>query len=161
MDFFTIGFWVISIIFFTIALKKDKNKVKESIKKTRGMMTNMIGDIIGIIFLIGLLLTFIPPETLKSVLGSNNILISSLIAALVGGVTIIPAFVAFPLVGSFVDAGASIVPGVAFLTTLTMVGFVTFPLEKKEFGIKFAIYRNALSFAFALFIALMMGVVLT
>lgn len=59
---------------------------------------------------------------------------STVVSALVGSITLIPAFVAFPLVGSLVDVGASIVPAVAFLTTLTMVGIVTFPLEKKEFG---------------------------
>ena len=160
MDGFTIGFWVIGVVLFMTALIKDKKKTKESMKKSKGMMANMLGDIIGIIFLIGLILTLMPPETIKNVLGSDNVLRSSLIAALVGSVTLIPAFVAFPLVGSFVDAGASIVPGVAFLTTLTMVGFVTFPLEKKEFGTKFAISRNILSFVAALVIAIFMGVIL-
>jgi uncharacterized membrane protein YraQ (UPF0718 family) len=59
-----------------------------------------------------------------------------------------------------VDVGASIVPAVAFLTTLTMVGIVTFPLEKKEFGFKFTFIRNALSFVMALLIAAAMGVLL-
>ena len=57
------------------------------------------------------------------------------------------------------DAGASIVPIVAFLTTLTMVGIVTFPLEKKEFGTKFTIIRNS-CFIFAITIVLIMGVIL-
>ena len=146
MDVFTLGFWIIGGILFIIAILKGKGGAKESMKKSRGMMKNMLGDIIGIIFLIGLLLTFIPPQTIKTVLGSENVVFSSVVAALIGSVTLIPAFVAFPLVGSFVDAGASIVPGVAFLTTLTMVGVVTFPLEKKEFGLKFALSRNVLSF---------------
>ncbi|MCG8686585.1 MAG: hypothetical protein MI892_17025, partial [Desulfobacterales bacterium] len=71
-----------------------------------------------------------------------------------------PAFIAFPLVGSFVNVGVSIVPAVAFLTTLTMVGFVTFPLERREFGTKFALYRNGFSFLFAVVIAVLMGVIL-
>lgn len=129
-------------------------------KKAKGMMGNMIGEIIAIIFLIGLVLTFIPPETIKNVLGSANAFISTVVSALVGSITLIPAFVAFPLVGSLVDAGASIVPAVAFLTTLTMVGVVTFPLEKKEFGTKFALTRNLLSFGFAIGIALSMGLLL-
>ena len=79
---------------------------------------------------------------------------------MVGSITLIPAFVAFPLVGSLVSVGASIVPAVAFLTTLTMVGVVTFPLEKKEFGIKFALIRNGMSIFFAVIIALAMGVIL-
>ncbi len=160
MDIFTIGFWLVGGILFFLSVIKNKEKSKEAMKKSKGMMKNMIGDIIGIIFMIGLILTFIPPETIEKVLGSDNTLLSSFVAALVGSITLIPAFVAFPLVGSFVDAGASIVPGVAFLTTLTMVGVVTFPLEKKEFGTKFAVTRNLLSFGAAISIAILMGVIL-
>lgn len=129
-------------------------------KKTRNMMKNMIGDIMAIIFLIGLILTFIPPETIEKVLGSDNILMATLISAFAGSVTLIPAFVAFPLVGSFVNLGASIIPAVAFLTTLTMVGVVTFPLEKREFGTAFALTRNLFSFGMAIVIAVVMGVIL-
>lgn len=160
MDIFTVVFWVITGIAFLISIKKDKKKTLGSMKMARGMMKNMIGEIVGILFLIGIILTFIPPESIKSVLGKSNILISTVASAIVGSITLIPAFVAFPLVGSFVDKGASIVPAVAFLTTLTMVGFVTFPLEKQEFGLKFAIVRNGLSFVFAVIIALAMGVLI-
>jgi len=160
MDIFTIAFWGLGIILFVWSLVKSREKAKEAIKKSRGMMKNMIGDIIAIIFMIGLILTFIPPQTIKGLLGSGNLWLSTVAAALAGSVTLIPAFVAFPLVGSLVDSGASIVPGVAFLTTLTMVGLVTFPLEKKEFGTQFAVTRNALSFVAAVSIALLMGVII-
>ena len=160
MDIFTVGFWVVAIILTVISFIKSKKKTLGAMKQAKTMMSSMIGDIIAIIFLIGIVLTFIPPETIKSVMGSTNTLLSTSISALVGSITLIPAFVAFPLVGSLVDVGASIVPAVAFLTTLTMVGIVTFPLEKKEFGTKFALTRNALSFGFAIVIALTMGVIL-
>ena len=154
MDIFTVLFWVIAIILTLISLVKDKKKTVEA------MMGNMLGEIVAIIFIIGLVLTLIPPETIKQVLGSANTLTSTVISALVGSITLIPAFVAFPLVGSLVTVGASIVPAVAFLTTLTMVGMVTFPLEKKEFGMRFALTRNLMSFGFAIVIALTMGVIL-
>lgn len=154
------GFWVVGGILFILSIAKNREKSKEAMVKSRGMMKNMIGDIIGIIFMIGLVLTVIPPQTIENVLGSGNTALSTLVAAVVGSITLIPAFVAFPLVGSFVDAGASIVPGVAFLTTLTMVGVVTFPLEKKEFGTRFAVARNLLSFGAAISIAILMGVIL-
>ena len=160
MDIFTIAFWIIAIVLTVISLIKDKKKTFAAMKKSKGMMGNMLGEIVAIIFLIGRVLTFIPPETIKIVLGSANTFVSTVVSALVGSITLIPAFVAFPLVGSLVDVGASIVPAVAFLTTLTMVGIVTFPLEKKEFGTKFALTRNALSFGFAIVIALTMGVIL-
>lgn len=160
MDIFTIIFLVIAVILAVFSFIKDKKKTVAAMKKSKRMMGNMLGQIIAIIFLIGLVLTFIPPETIKSVMGSSNTFVSTVIGAVAGSITLIPAFVGFPLVGSLVDAGASIIPAVAFLTTLTMVGVMTFPLEKKEFGTKFALTRNAMSFGFAILIALTMGVIL-
>jgi uncharacterized membrane protein YraQ (UPF0718 family) len=160
VDIFTIGFWVVAIILAVASFIRSKKKTFSAMKQAKTMMSSMISDIVAIIFLIGIVLTFIPPETIKSVMGSTNTFISTVVSALVGSITLIPAFVAFPLVGSLVDVGASIVPAVAFLTTLTMVGVVTFPLEKKEFGTKFTLTRNALSFGFAILIALTMGVII-
>jgi uncharacterized membrane protein YraQ (UPF0718 family) len=160
MDIFTILLWVTTCILFIISMTKDKQKTLSSIKMAKGMMKNMIGEIVAILFLIGLVLTFIPPDTIKNVLESSNVFLSTVVSAIVGSITLIPAFVAFPLVGSFVDIGVSIIPSVAFLTTLTMVGIVTIPLEKQEFGVKFAATRNLLSFGFAILIALAMGVLI-
>jgi len=87
-------------------------------------------------------------------------LLATIASALLGTITFVPAFIAFPLVGTLVDAGVGVIPAVAFLTTLTMVGIVTFPLEKKEFGVKFTALRNGLSFIFAVIIALVMGVII-
>lgn len=160
MDIFTLGLWAVTLIWFIYSMIKDKKKTLDSMKKSKGMMGSMLPQIIGILFLIGLLLTFIPPEMIKDYLGGSNPLLATVVSALVGSITLIPAFVAFPLVGSMVDMGASIMPAVAFLTTLTMVGFVTFNLERKEFGAKFALTRNLLSFGFAIAISLLMGVVI-
>jgi len=160
MDIFTIIFLIVAVILTIISLVKNKKKTFAAMKKSKKMMGNMLGQIIAIIFLIGLVLTFIPPETIRNLMGTSNAFLSTVVGAIAGSVTLIPAFVAFPLVGSLVDSGASIVPAVAFLTTLTMVGVMTFPLERKEFGTKFALTRNIMSFVFAVIIALLMGVIL-
>lgn len=160
MDIFTKFLWLITIVLTVASIIKDKKKTIDSMKQAQGMMKSMVGEIVAIIFLIGLMLTFIPPASIKTALSSSNSFVATTISAMVGSITLIPAFVAFPLVGSIINMGASIIPAVAFLTTLTMVGVVTFPLEKQEFGLKFAVARNVLSFLFALVIALSMGVLL-
>ena len=160
MDLFTLIFWVLTLFWLFFSLSKDKAKTLNAIRMSGGMMKYMAGEIIAILFLIGLILTFFPPEMIKEFAGRANPLLTSIVFALVGCITLIPAFVAFPLAGSLVKVGTSIVPVVAFLTTLTMVGIVTFPLEKKEFGLRFTLVRNSLSFVFALAIALLMGVIL-
>jgi uncharacterized membrane protein YraQ (UPF0718 family) len=160
VDVFTVVLWVATLTWFSLSIVKDKKKTITSIKFSSGMMKNIVGDIVAILFLIGLILTFIPPDTIKHYIGQSNVAITTIVSALVGSVTLIPAFVAFPLISSLIKAGAGIVPMIAFLTTLTMVGVVTFPLESREFGLKFTAVRNGLSFIFAVVIALLMGVVL-
>ena len=160
MDIFTITMWIGTIFFLIISFLKDKDKTKKALNMAFGMGRGMIISIFSIIFLIGLILTFITPEMISDVIGKHSTMLSTIICALFGTITLIPAFIAFPIVGTFVDAGVSIMPAVAFLTTLTMVGIVTFPLEKREFGFKFAVTRNAMSFVFAIIIALVMGVLM-
>ena len=160
MDIFTMAMWVITIIFVIFSLIKDKQKTIKSLKVAFKMGKAMALSIFSIIFLIGLVLAIIPPSNIATFIEGQNPIIATLGSAVLGTITLIPAFIAFPLVGTLVDASVNIVAAVAFLTTLTMVGIVTFPLEKKEFGLKFAITRNTLSFVFALLIALFMGIIL-
>lgn len=160
MDIFTLALWIITLVWFVVSIIKDKKRTFTSVKMSSGMMKKIGGDMIAILLLIGLILTLIPPETLNRFLSESDNIFSTVIFALVGCITLIPAFVAFPLAGSLVDAGAGIMPIVAFITTLTMVGIVTFPLEKREFGVKFTLIRNSLSFVFAIVIAVIMGVML-
>lgn len=160
MDVLTVGMWIATAIFLVVSFFKDKSRTKQALKMAFGMGKGMLSSILSIIFLIGLILTILPPESIAEFVGRQSLLLATVVSAMFGTITLIPAFIAFPLVGTLVHAGVGIVPAVAFLTTLTMVGIVTFPLEKREFGLKFAALRNSLSFVFAILIALVMGVIL-
>lgn len=160
MDIFTIAMWIGTIGFLLFSVKKDKSKTLKALKMAVGMGKGMLGSILSIIFLIGLILTVLPPENIAKLVAGQSLFIATVGSAAFGTITLIPAFIAFPLVGTLVNAGVSIVPSVAFLTTLTMVGVVTFPLEKRNFGLKFTAIRNGLSFLFAIIIAMVMGVII-
>ena len=160
MDIFTIVMWVGTLIFLGISFAKNKHKTKQALKMAFNMGKGMAVSIFSIVFAIGLILTLLPPTEIATFVGKQSVLLATIASALLGTITLVPAFIAFPLVGTLVGAGIGIIPAVAFLTTLTMVGVVTFPLEKKEFGAKFTAVRNGLSFLFAIIIALVMGVVI-
>ena len=160
MDIFTIAIWCGTAIFLCISLVKNKAKTVQALKMAFGMGKGMATSILSIIFAIGLLLTLFPPAKIAVFVSNQSVLLATVAASLFGTITLVPAFIAFPLVGTLVGAGVSVIPSVAFLTTLTMVGVVTFPLEKKEFGIKFTAIRNGFSFLFAILIALAMGVII-
>lgn len=160
MDPFTIAMWLGTLIFLLISFKKNKEETIKALKMALNMGKGMVLSILSIIFAIGLILTILPPSDIRVFVDNQSVLLATLASALLGTITLIPAFIAFPLVGTLIDAGVSVIPAVAFLTTLTMVGLVTFPLEKKEFGLKFTVVRNGLSFIFSVIIALVMGVIL-
>ncbi|MCK9479255.1 MAG: permease [Firmicutes bacterium] len=160
MDVFTILIWVGTLIFLGISFAKDPHKTKRALRMAFAMGKGMAVSIFSIIFAIGLILTLLPPANIAAFAGKQSVAVATMASALLGTVTLVPAFIAFPLVGTLVDAGVGIIPSVAFLTTLTMVGIVTFSLEKREFGTKFAVIRNSLSFLFAILIAFAMGAVM-
>jgi len=160
MDVLTLAMWIGTAIFLVFSFTKNKQNTKLALKMAFGLGKGMLGSILSIIFSIGLILTIFPPEKIAEFISTQSLLLATVISAAFGTITLVPAFIAFPLVGTLISAGVGIVPAVAFLTTLTMVGIVTFPLEKREFGLKFTAIRNGLSFIFAIIIALIMGVII-
>ncbi len=147
-----------SILFYTFI--KDRNKAKKALTKALLKFVNLLPMMLVIIILIGLIFGFIPPELIKSYLGSDQNIMEIVAAALFGAITMIPSLVALPLAGSLIEAGASYTPIAAFVTTLTMVGIVTLPIELKEMGKKLTILRNVFAFVFAIIISLLIGVLM-
>ena len=80
--------------------------------------------------------------------------------AFAGAIMHIPSLLSFPLAASLLEDGAAVASVVVFITTLTMIGIVTLPLEIKYMGKKFTLLRNGISFVFAIFVALIMGAIL-
>jgi hypothetical protein len=78
-------------------------------------------------------------------------------AAVVGSVTLIPGFLAFPMAALLLKNGAGSMQIGAFVSTLMMVGVITLPVEIKYLGRKVAFLRNLLAFAFSFLVALVIG----
>jgi uncharacterized membrane protein YraQ (UPF0718 family) len=151
---------LITFILLLYSWQKNKEKTKKAVKIAFKKGLSLAPIMLIIIALIGLLLAFFPPELIKTYLGGDMNAIQVILSAVVGAIVMIPSLIALPLCGSLVDAGASYTPIAAFITTLTMVGFVTLPLELKELGKKVTILRNLLAFIFAVIISILIGVIM-
>jgi uncharacterized membrane protein YraQ (UPF0718 family) len=106
------------------------------------------------------MLAALSPETIVKLIGRQSGWLGILLASLIGSITLIPGFVAFPLAAALLKSGAGLTQLAVFISTLMMVGIVTIPLEIKYFGKKAAILRNGLAFVFSYIVALVVGVVL-
>ena len=143
-----------------VSVIKNRSKTFKALKIGLLSLLKILPTVFSIILLIGLLLTFIPKDAISNIIGINSGVAGLFIAALLGTVLHIPAIVSFPLAASLIKGGAAISAVAAFITTLTMIGFVTLPLEIKEMGKKFALFRNGISFLIAIIIALIIGALL-
>ena len=150
----------IAIIGLILAFSKDKRKAIKSIKIAIKSLIRMLPMIFIIIILIGLLLGFIPPNDISKFIGEQSGVGGILLIGLVGAIMHIPSLLSFPLAASLLEKGASITSVAAFITTLTMIGMITLPLEIKELGKKMALLRNGMSFIIAIIIAIIMGLIL-
>ncbi len=139
---------------------KDRNKTKMALKKAWKSLENILPQFLSILIIIGLALTVLSPETITNLLGTSSGIWGVLGAAIIGSITLVPGFIAFPLAAALLKNGAGYMQIAAFISTLMMVGVVTLPLEIKTFGKRATIIRNISAFVFSLLAAFVIGVVL-
>ena len=150
----------IAVIGLLIAFIKNKEKAIESLKMALKSFVKMLPMVFIIIIAIGLLLGFVPPEQISRFVGEQSGVGGILLVGVVGALMHIPALLSFPLAASILENGASVTAVAAFITTLTMIGMITLPLEIKILGKKMALLRNGISFVIAILIAFIMGIIL-
>lgn len=139
---------------------KDKHKTRLALKKAWKSFYSIFPAFAGVLALMGLLLTLFAPDTISNIIGEKTGFMGMFITSLVGAITLIPGFIAFPLASSLLQKGAGIMQIAVFVSTLMMVGTVTAPLEVKYFGKKETLLRNGLSYVFSFIVALVIGMVI-
>jgi len=147
-------------VFLLISLMKSKEKTKKAFKVAGKALLRSAPSLLTVLGIVGLTLGILTPETISSMVGAEAGFTATIVAAVLGAITLIPSLVAFPLAGSLLRSGATAMTISAFITTLVMVGIVTAPMEIKTLGKKFTLLRNGLGFLFALIIAGIMGMIL-
>lgn len=157
---FTTIMYILAIILTIVSFIKDKKKTNMALKKAWKAFENILPQFLAIVIFIGIMLAVLDPKTISMLIGENSGVLGMIITAVIGSITLIPAFIAFPLVSALYNNGAGIMQVAVFVSTLMMVGIATMPLEIKYFGKKAAIIRNLLAFMMSFVIAITMGVVL-
>jgi len=142
------------------AFIKNRAKTKQALIIALKSFFRILPTVFIIIILIGLLLGFVSQSQISKIIGEQASFKGVLIVALLGSVLHIPSLISFPLGASLLKSGASVTSVAVFITTLTMIGVVTLPLEIKELGKKMALLRNVISFVIAIIIGIIIGAIL-
>ncbi|MEL7607089.1 MAG: permease [Sedimentibacter saalensis] len=156
----TIALYVIAIAALAVSFAKSRQNTKLALKKAWKSFENILPQFLSILVIIGIMLAILTPEQISSMIGSESGWFGVIIASVIGAITLIPGFIAFPLAAALLKSGAGYMQIAAFISTLMMVGVVTMPVEMKFFGKKATLIRNAEAFVFSYIVAFVMGVFL-
>ncbi|MCM8900277.1 permease [Caldicoprobacter algeriensis] len=149
--------YAITIVLVLLSFYKDREKTLKALKKGWKAFENILPQFLGVIMLVGILLAVLNPEVISKIIGSSSGWWGVFLASVVGAITLIPGFVAFPTAAMLLKSGAGYMQIGAFISSLMMVGVVTFPVEVKYFGKNVAILRNLLAYLFSFIVAYVIG----
>lgn len=156
----TIVFYSAASILTVISLIKNRKKTKLAFIKAWKAFENILPQFISIMVIIGVSLTLLNPSTISHIIGAKSGWLGVALAAVIGAITLMPGFVAFPTAALLLAGGAGYMQIGAFVSSLMMVGMVTLPMEFKVFGRKTALLRNGFAFVFAFLVAFVIGKVM-
>ena len=151
--------YAVTGVLLILSFMRDRNKTKKALMKAWKALSNILPQFLVVILLVGVLLTLMDSETILRIIGSDSGWLGVVLAAVVGAITLIPGFVAFPTAAMLLQGGAGYMQIAAFISTLMMVGVVTLPVEIQYFGKRLALYRNVLAFVFSFLVAYVIGYV--
>ena len=153
-------YWLYSVtgvavlISFIASSEKTFRAVKIAIKR----LTSILPAFLIMLILVSIVLFLVPDIVISNYLGADNKLFGVLLSSFLGSIILMPGFIAYPLCGILLSKGVPYMVLSAFVTTLMMVGVLTYPIEKEYFGVRVTIIRNVLSLFIALVIAVMIGI---
>jgi len=151
--------YTLAISLLGLSWLKDRKKTMMALKKAYKSVLNILPELLGIILIIGVILAILDPPTISKLIGADSGFWGVIITAVIGAITLIPAFIAFPTASMLLEGGAGIMQIAAFISTLMMVGVATAPLEIRYFGKKATIIRNSLAFLLSFIVAVIVSLV--
>jgi len=150
--------YILSILALTASLICSRKKTLEALQIAWHRFLKLLPPFLTMLSAVALVLAALPQEVFVRHLGGENLVVTTTAAGLLGSLTLMPGFIAFPLSGLLLKQGVPYIVLAAFTTTLMMVGVLTIPVERHYLGTKVALVRNLISLLIALLVSISIGI---
>jgi len=150
-------FFYVTVILLTLSFFFDRSKTEKALLLAFKKFAFILPSFLIMLILISIILFLFPQEKIIDYLDYGSDMVNIILAALIGSITAVPGFIAFPLAGILREHGISYTIIASFTTTLMMVGTITFPVESTYLGKRVALIRNVIGFIIAIIVALLIG----
>ena len=112
---FTILMYIVAFGILILSFIKDKNKTFLALKKAWKSFENILPQFLSILVIIGIMLAVLSPEVISGLIGEKSGWLGLLMASVIGSITLIPGFVAFPLASVLLKNGAGFMQITVFI----------------------------------------------
>jgi uncharacterized membrane protein YraQ (UPF0718 family) len=153
-----ISLYIVTAVALVVSFFFDPTKTKNGLKKGFMKFSKTLPSYLKLLMLISLIL-LVSEDLIITYLGQENVFLGLVSSLVLGAITMMPGFIAYPLARILLNRGVPYMVITGFVTSLMLVGFVTYPLEKQYLGKKATILRNLMSFTVAGLIAIVSGIV--
>lgn len=137
---------ILAAVFSILAYRKGDGSHVRGLTIAKKTFLNMWPLLIIAFLMAGFIEVAIPPELIKSWLGTGSGLRGVLIGSIAGALIPGGPYVAFPIIASVFKAGASLGTAVSFITGWAMWGIGALPFELAMIGSRFMFLRLSLVF---------------
>lgn len=151
-----LGLYIVTAILVVVSLLVDRKKTIKGITLGLKKFLKILPNYLKLLTLVAVVL-FYSENLITNYLGQENTLLGLLAGLSLGSLTMMPGFIAYPLAGVLIKKQVLYMVVASFVTTLMMVGILTYPLEKEYLGLRATLIRNGASFMVAVVISLAMG----
>ena len=101
----TMVLYGVTALLLIISFVKDRKKTVQALRKAWKALEHILPEFLVVILLVGLLLALLNPQAISAVIGKDSGLWGLLISLIVGSITLIPGFVAFPTAAMLLQGG--------------------------------------------------------
>jgi uncharacterized membrane protein YraQ (UPF0718 family) len=151
--------YVLAIVLTILSLFKDKEKTKKSLLKGWTSFESILPTVLCVMTAVGISLSLVNEEMIAKFIGPSSGIVGVFLAILVGSITMMAGFIAFPLGAILIERGAGVPQVGAFVSAIMMIGLLTIPLEQKYWGKKVTYMRNILGIVVALMVAIALEII--
>jgi uncharacterized membrane protein len=125
----TIIFYALALILLVTSLIKSKEKTLKALLKAWRAFENILPQFLFVLPLVGFMLALLSPTQISALIGDESGFLGLSASILIGSITLIPGFVAFPTAALLLQNGAGYMQMGGFISSLMMVGIVTLPID--------------------------------
>ncbi len=140
-----------------LSLVADRRKTMKALGVTFKKLRRILPGYLHLLILLSFVL-LVSDSLIVKLLSASNLWYGLASALGIGSLTMIPGFISYPLAGVLVEQGVPTMVVAGFVTSLMMVGMITFPVERAYFGVRMALMRNGVALFIALVISVVMGI---